>query len=265
MISDKWEDPEEQQKKKKEQEDWGVVKSNRKRKVIANKSSLSTRVFLLWSPRTDWSNCSQWIWIDERPVPQFQWQRRTFSYRKGRSTITWAATKWFWQHRLNADCLWVMSLVDVVLSHNPSGYHLCRILSITLGNISWLPLGGQYLTAVSRWKHNPGAPALSLCSAKAATQQLRFSGSLNERAKYLHALQLVKSHSETLSQSLWCTKSGVLNFDTLPKNGWVLLRSLAKPETENLRSHCKGSLWIQLQARHLTGKCPAQRNHRCTS
>lgn len=166
---------------------------------------------------------------------------------------------------LECDRFWVMFLVDVVRSYNPSGYHLCRILSITLGNISWLTLGGQYLTAVSRWKHNPGAPALSLCSAKAGMQQLCLSRSLNEHAKSLQTLQLVKSHYETLSQSLWYTKSGMLNFEMLPKNGWVLLRSLTKPETENLRSQCKGSLWIQLQARHLTDKCPAQRNHRYTS
>ena len=56
----------------------------------------------------------------------------------------------FWQDHLNAEWFWDTSLADVVLSHNPSDYHLCRTLSITLGNIPCLTLGEQYLSAVSR-------------------------------------------------------------------------------------------------------------------
>lgn len=81
------------------------------------------------------------------------------------------------------------------------------ILGITPGNIPWLTLSDQYLTAVSKWKHDPGAPLLSLCSASAGAQEVCFNGGVflvqldicSECAECLHTLQLVKPHLESLS------------------------------------------------------------------
>lgn len=92
----------------------------------------------------------------------------------------------FWQDHLNAGWFWDMSLAVDVLSHHCSDYHLCRILSITLGNSLWLTLGEQYLAEVNKRKHSPGAPVLSLCSARAGVQQVCFNRGLFSSAGCLY-------------------------------------------------------------------------------